>query len=131
MQPLVLTGERRDGRDRPIIAQPKLGNPAENAARRAIPGEFRDYRRDTGYFAGFFDDVRCQLGLARPAELAQVRFFNTLQGPYSSTLGCGRARREYGCGLPSLRAWPGAQYERRSVAVGMGYVVSEVVSGCA
>jgi hypothetical protein len=60
--------------DRRLIQVPDLQNGQENAARRALLGEYRDYGQGWGYFEGFPQQVRWErVGLTRQ-EVEQVRY---------------------------------------------------------
>jgi hypothetical protein len=74
--PAILAILNRDGQERQIIDQPDLANPAANAYRRQLLGEWRGYQRNADVFKGFPADVRWYRGLATLADLEQLRYIN-------------------------------------------------------
>jgi hypothetical protein len=72
----ILAILNRDGQERQIIDQPDLANPAANAYRRQLLGEWRGYQRNAHVFKDFPADVRWYRGLATLAELEQLRYIN-------------------------------------------------------
>ena len=74
--PPILAILQRDGQEPQIIDQPNLTNPADNAYRRQVLGEWRGYQRDTDVFKDFPPDVRWYRAVATIADLAQLRYIN-------------------------------------------------------
>ena len=72
----ILAILNRDARERQIIDQPDLANPADNAYRRQVLGEWRGYQRDANVFKDFPADVRWYRAQATKEELAQVQYIN-------------------------------------------------------
>jgi hypothetical protein len=71
---LAILDRARQGRQ--IIDEPDLANPADNAYRRQVLGEWRGYRRDADVFKDFPADVRWYRALALQADLASVHYIN-------------------------------------------------------
>jgi hypothetical protein len=63
------------GVDCRVVGEPDLSDPGENAVRRRLLSEVRDYG-GTGLFNGFPSDVRWKWAALTPEELMAVRFID-------------------------------------------------------
>ena len=75
-EPIILAKLERDGRDRRLIEQPDLANPADNEYRAQVLGEHRGYGRDEDVFTSVPPAVRWYRGQATKSDLAQVRYID-------------------------------------------------------
>jgi hypothetical protein len=75
-EPSILAKLERDGRDRSVIEEPDLSNPADNAYRAQVLGELRGYGRDQDVFQDVPADVRWYRAWATKDDLAQVRYID-------------------------------------------------------
>ena len=75
-EPTILALLERDGRDRSVIEQPDLTNPADNEYRAQVLGEHRGYGRDKDVFTSVPPDVRWYRAQATKADLARVRYID-------------------------------------------------------
>jgi hypothetical protein len=66
----------RDGHDRRLVDEPDPTDPAANAVRRRLLGEYRGYGRNADVFTGFPADVRWYRALATREDLARVRYID-------------------------------------------------------
>src|SRR5438067_1255396 len=67
---------QRDGMDRRIIDEPNLQNPAENAYRSRLLGDYRGYKRGEGIFRFVPDEAAWHRYALSREELARVRYIN-------------------------------------------------------
>ena len=75
-EPTILAMLERDGRDRSVVQQPDLTNPADNEYRAQLLGEHRGYGRDEDVFTSVPVDVRWYRGQATKSDLEQVRYID-------------------------------------------------------
>jgi hypothetical protein len=103
----------KDGEDRAIVESPDLHDPAENAYRAALLGEWRGYGRDAHIFQDLPDDVvwyRAALDRAdgeRVMYINDEEFWNEFSG--GSRLVRDAVRRIYAGEIPAEEAawfWP-------------------------
>ena len=75
-EPTILAILERDGRDRSLIEQPDLANPADNTYRAQVLGEHRGYGRDEDVFTSVPPDVRWYRAQATKTDLVRVRYID-------------------------------------------------------
>lgn len=66
----------RDGTERSVVDTPDLSDAQQNTYRMQLLGEFRGYRRATGLFNGFPDQVEWHRAALTTDELMRVRYID-------------------------------------------------------
>ncbi|MBV9278696.1 MAG: hypothetical protein JOZ41_01315 [Chloroflexi bacterium] len=72
----ILSILERNNRDRSVIEEPDLSNPADNRYRAQVLSEYRGYGRDRDVFTSVPDDVHWYRAQVTKADLARVRYID-------------------------------------------------------
>ncbi len=103
-----------------LIGRGDPSDPAENALRRAVLGDFRGDGRNEGLFERFPADVRWEWAVLEPSDLEKIRYvdydyWNELSDDTGSPLRAAEAIRagRTSCGVPNDGFWEALAHLRR------------------
>lgn len=109
--------------DAALIGRGDPSNPAENALRKAVLGDFRGFGRDEGLFERFPLGVRWEWTVLESSDLAKIRYvdydyWNELSDNTGSPLRAAEAVRagRTACGVPNDGFWEALSHLRRGGA---------------